>query len=543
MVIAPLGDSAVVVTFGDPTDESSLRRALAVANVVRAAALRGVLDVVTAYTSVAVFFDPARARDWAEFCAELEQCAQRASDAFPPEERLVEIPVSYGGADGPDLTDIATRAGITIEAAIALHSGADYRVRAVGFAPGFAYLSGLPKQLHTPRRATPRTRVAAGSVGIGGAQTGVYPLATPGGWNLIGRAAVGLFDVNRADPALLRTGDRVRFKAVSADELVAPEVRSGKADTPAANGVGALRIVKAGMLTTVQDGGRAGWRAAGVPLSGPADAMALRVVNLLAGNREDAAALEFTLIGPEIEFLADTVIAIGGGDFGGPPRWQPVRVRAGEKVKFGPARSGCRGYLAVAGGIAVPAVLGSRSTFLRGGFGGFQGRALQDGDVLPTAMAVRDLSAHWHIDERILPTYTSAPTIRVLRGTHAGEYPVWLTGQFTVSAKSDRMGLRLSGESLQRNNARELTSAPVVPGTVQAPPDGQPIVLLADAQTIGGYPRIAQVISVDLPLLAQLKAGDTATFREVDLAEARRLLLHREHAMGILREGLAQKIH
>ena len=305
----------------------------------------------------------------------------------------------------------------------------------------------------------------------------------------------------------------------------------------------AITVLRAGMLTTVQDLGRRGHRAAGVPLGGAMDAMALRVVNLLVGNAEDAAALEFTLTGPELVFTADTTIAMGGGDFGAVPRWQPVRVRAGERVKFGAARTGCRGYLAVAGGLDVPVVLGGRGTYLRAALGGLEGRALRDGDELRAAAVSRQMVDRWHLDERMLPAYSAAPTVRIVPGAQAGEFDGALTtAGFKVTSKSDRMGVRLIGPEMARRDARELVSATVVPGTVQVPPDGQPIVLMADAQTIGGYPQIAHVISVDLPLVAQLKPGDTLRFREVTLAVAQQLILDRARALALLREGLAQKM-
>ncbi|MEY4816968.1 MAG: hypothetical protein RLZZ162_4041 [Verrucomicrobiota bacterium] len=305
----------------------------------------------------------------------------------------------------------------------------------------------------------------------------------------------------------------------------------------------AITVIRSGMLTTVQDLGRRGHRAAGVPLGGAMDAMALRLVNLLVGNGEDAAALEFTLTGPELVFTADTTIAMGGGDFGGVPRWQPVRVRAGERVKFGAARTGCRGYLAVAGGLDVPVVLGGRGTYLRAALGGLEGRALRDGDELRAAAVSREMVGRWQIDERILPSYSAAPTVRIVRGAQAGEFDGPLTSVgFKVTSKSDRMGVRLIGPEMVRRDARELISATVAPGTVQVPPDGQPIVLMADAQTIGGYPQIAHVISVDLPLVAQLKPGDTLRFREVTLQAAHQLILDRARALALLREGLAQKM-
>lgn len=303
-----------------------------------------------------------------------------------------------------------------------------------------------------------------------------------------------------------------------------------------------ITVIRAGMLTTVQDLGRRGYRAAGVPLGGAVDALALRLVNLLVGNAEDAAALEFTLVGPELEFSSEVMIALGGGDFGSWPLWQPVRVRAGERVKLGAARTGCRGYLAIAGGFDVPVVLGSRGTYLRAKLGGWEGRALRDGDVLRASEISRPVLGRWHIDERILPVYSAAVTVRCVRGAQADEFgETFTTTEFKVTAKSDRMGARLSGPVVTRNVAHELVSTTVVPGTVQVPPDGQPIVLLADAQTIGGYPQIAHVLTVDLPLVAQLRPGDTVRFREVTLAEAHESMRTRERAMAMLREGLAQK--
>ncbi len=315
-----------------------------------------------------------------------------------------------------------------------------------------------------------------------------------------------------------------------------------------------IKILRGGMLTTVQDLGRRGRRAAGVPWSGAMDAFALRIANALVGNADDAAALEVTLTGPEVEFSADGTIAIGGAECEGLPAWKPIGVRAGERVKFGECRNGCRAYLAVAGGIEVEPVLGSRSTFLRGGFGGFEGRALREGDVLRAGTAawtaasaaipeMTTATGNWRIDPRILPAYSAAPTVRVLRGAQAGEFgPEFFAREFKVSAQSDRMGLRLAGEALGRSSSDELVSSAVLPGVVQVPPDGQPLVLMADAQTIGGYPQIATVIGVDLPLVAQLRPGDAIRFCEVTREEAQRLARLRERNFRMLHEGLAQKL-
>ncbi len=549
MTLLPLGDSAVTVVFGALNDEGMAARVRAFAAEIRRHPPHGVIDVVPAFASVTVFYDIARIIDFGRLCADLEAAGERAEAAvITGTTRHIEIPVAYGGEFGPDLETVATQTGLRAAEITALHAGAEYLVHAIGFAPGFPYLGGLPARLTVPRRTTPRPRVPAGSVGIGGAQTGIYSIETPGGWNLIGRTPLRLFDPARADPALLHPGDHVRFRAIAPEEfehtfvaqqtvLRANASREGRDDVPTG-----IQVLRAGMYTTVQDIGRSTCRSAGVAVGGAVDAFALRLANLLVGNPETAAGLEFTLVGPELTFLHDTLIAAGGADFG-VPRWRPLRITAGTRLNFGPVAKGCRGYIAVAGGIAVAAVLGSRGTHVRAGFGGFEGRPLRDGDLIPVPDIVPRVSGHWRIDERILPGYSNAPELRVVAGAQRSEFSAELSGlDFKVSPHSDRMGLRLAGPVLQRDTRDDLLSSAVAPGTIQVPPDGQPIVLLADAQTIGGYPQIAHVISVDMPILGQLRPGDTVRFREVALAEAHGLVLTREHALAMLREGLAQKL-
>ena len=570
MLFAPLGDSAVTVTVAGRTHDDTLAAVSGLAAELRNAGIPGITDVVPAYETVTLFYEPRRwtgetGRSYEKICAAIRSVAEKFAGSAHQQlagavgaVRCVEIPVNYGAVDGPDLGGVAAHAGLTESEVIAQHSGVEYRVQAIGFAPGFPYLSGLPAALATPRRSTPRTSLPAGSVGIGGAQTGIYPLSSPGGWNLIGRTAVKLFDPSRAEPALLRVGDRVKFRAAptSAAESTALSGVSGiSASVPALNGEchlisdipsgergDGMRVINAGMLTTVQDLGRVGYRAAGVPLSGAMDAVALRLANLLVGNAEDAAGLEFTLIGPEIEFRTDTLIALTGAKFPGCPAARVVRVVAGQRIKFGAATKGCRGYLAIAGGVSVPPVLGSRSTFARAALGGIEGRALRAGDSVPINAVQRSVADHWWLDERFFPSYSSAPTVRVVAGAHGMAYgDEWLNSEYSVTPQSDRMGLRLNGPALARGGGGDLRSSAVTPGTIQLPPDGQPIVLMADAQTIGGYPQLAHAIDVDLPLLAQLRPGDRVRFQRVPLAEAHQLMSAREHTLALLREGLAEK--
>ena len=225
MKLEPLGDSAVVATLGSEIDTATLGSVRALAEALVAARATGIVDVVPAYATVTAFYDPLQFADpggdaYGAVCRVIESCAARGPRAGPaPDARQVEIPVCYGGSCGPDLEWVAARCALKPEEVVALHSGGDYLVHAIGFAPGFPYLGGLPPALHTPRRDTPRARVLAGSVGIGGAQTGVYPIASPGGWQLIGLTPLALFRPGEDPAALLRPGDRIKFRVITASEF------------------------------------------------------------------------------------------------------------------------------------------------------------------------------------------------------------------------------------------------------------------------------------------------------------------------------------
>lgn len=217
-----MGDAAVVLELGQAIDEATLARVGSVARALAAHRPAWVTDIVPAFGSVTVFYDPRKVGSYVELVAALQQLAAPAEQAYPASVfRVVEIPVCYGGEFGPDLGVVAAHTGLTPEEVIKLHSEAEYRVHAIGFSPGFPYLGGLPPRLNTPRRDTPRSAVPAGSVGIGSAQTGVYPVASPGGWNLIGRTPRALFRLHKSPPALLLIGDRVKFRPITPGEFAA----------------------------------------------------------------------------------------------------------------------------------------------------------------------------------------------------------------------------------------------------------------------------------------------------------------------------------
>lgn len=222
MTIIPLGDSAVVITVGTGCDAGLLGRVRALASELERDLPRGATHVVPAFATITVFYEVGRIREFGDFCAEIEHRVSRADATFAMgDARMVEVPVCYGGEFGPDLAEVAEAHGLDSAEVVALHSGGSYVVQAIGFAPGFGYLGGLVARLHTPRRATPRTLVHAGSVGIGGVLTAVYPLASPGGWNIIGRTPLRMFDPARDEPAVLRAGDHVRFRKITEEEFAA----------------------------------------------------------------------------------------------------------------------------------------------------------------------------------------------------------------------------------------------------------------------------------------------------------------------------------
>ncbi len=541
-VIEALGDAALAVRWGDAIDADLNRSVHAAAARLRQGAPAWLLDVVPAYASLAVYFDGAAVSptDVGAFVAARIGTGGETAQPASPGRPVVAIPVRYGGDDGPDLDDLAARCGQSPEAVIAAHAGGDYTVAMLGFSPGFPYLLGLDPALAAPRLATPRTLVPAGSVGIGGAQTGIYPDAGPGGWRLIGRTPLALFDPARDPPSLLQPGDRVRFESVAAWPDDRPPTRVAAA--PAGP---VIDVIAPGLQTTVQDRGRSGHRHLGVGIAGALDAYSARVANRLAGADDDAALLEIALVGPRLRFGAATRIAITGADIEariGPhvvPGWRPVDVAAGSELVFGACRRGTRAYLAIAGGIGVPRVLGSTSTDLRGGFGGWHGRALRAGDALPffdaaslaagrrgddAATPDAPRIARWWLDPTPDLDFDDARTIRVLPGRDAtSPSDALCTTRWRVDARADRQGLRLDGAPLVPATHGERVSAPVAPGTVQLPPDGRPIVLLGEAQTIGGYPVIAHVIAADLPRLVQRRAGERVRFEPVDAGTATRI--------------------
>ncbi|MFD4959712.1 5-oxoprolinase/urea amidolyase family protein [Microbacterium sp. NPDC058389] len=500
----PMGERAFLVEV-DGLDE-----VLAVHAALAASRPDGVTDLVPAARTVLVRVDPrllpvAAAHAWALRTATESQPGDAAAGP------LVELDIAY---DGADLDDTARLLGTTPDALVRRHAEAQWRVAFTGFAPGFGYLVSDEWPYVVPRLESPRTRVPAGSVGLAGAFSGAYPRDTPGGWRLIGTTGAPLFDPAAASPALLAPGTRVRFRPVA---VVTPRPGGG-ADAAAPTSRRGLRIVEPGLLSTIQDLGRAGAASVGVAVSGALDRTALRTADRLLGNPEGTAAIEVTMGGWRAVAETDLWVAVTGA-------WGRVRLDgreidpyeahawpAGAELHLDWFTHGARAYVAVRGGVDAPPVLGSRATDLLAGLGPAALRAgdrVPVGPAPPTPIPVAPPNA-WgapHDDELELALAPGPRADWFAPGTALFD-AVW-----TVTGDADRVGVRLDGPELVRTRTGELPSEGMVPGALQVPPSGRPTILLADGPVTGGYPVVAVVADASLDLVAQARPGTRIRFR------------------------------
>ncbi|WP_402469548.1 5-oxoprolinase subunit B/C family protein [Isoptericola aurantiacus] len=524
------GADALLVEVADLVAATALHRSLTDAPV------PGVRQPVPGARTVLVPFDP-----WVvaapALAVTLRERALAAASGTGGAGRLVEVPTVY---DGEDLDDVAAHLGWSPAEVVRRHTGSAWTVGFVGFAPGFGYLVGDDPDLVVPRRDTPRTRVPAGAVALAGEYSGVYPRPSPGGWQLVGRTDVVTWDPARESPALWVPGDRVRFTAVreqvravgalgSSDPDRQPELPS---ESGAAERTG-LVVIEPGPLTLVQDLGRPGHADLGVATSGAADPRSLRAANRAVGNPTGSAAVE-TLGGLRLRARGRAVVAVTGAlvpvhvvpDDGGPARQQalgrPFALAEGDELSVGAPEHGLRGYVALRGGVDVPHELGSRSADVLAGLGPGPlrtGAALPPGPPPSDAVATDDVGAP---DPGSLPAPGDVVELRLVLGPRQDWFTpdalhLLATQEWEVTARSNRVGLRLSGRTpLARTDAAaraELPSEGVVTGALQVPPDGQPVLFLADHPLTGGYPVVAAVPTSDLWLAGQAPPGARLRFR------------------------------
>ena len=450
----------------------------------------------------------------------------------------VEIPVCYDPELGPDVAGVGERIGVAADDVADLHAMGEYTADFLGFSPGFAYLSGLPAAMHVPRRGSPRARVEPGSVAIAGARCAVYPSATPGGWNIIGRTPLRLFDAHREPACLIPPLARVRFRRIDRGTFEAMLGLDVVERPPPRTGGNGLVIESAGALSHVQDLGRSNLGVFGIPRGGPMDACGQRWANAAAGNGASAATIEF--IGAGLSFAAakDCRIGLSPGVTTVVERKgtgvceqtvSMVELCRGDRLSVRGVGSRC-GYVSARGGFDVPMVLGSRSTAMRAGFGGFGGRGLVKGDCVAILTDGAD-GADGPGGGRIgaMKCLDGRQVIRMTTGFHAWLFGARLFNEgalarfvatiFRVSASSDRAGLRLEGPAFSHGHA-QLGSEPTTAGAVQLPPDGLPIILGPDGPVTGGYPVIGVVIEADLARVGRLKPGEYVRFEVVSLDDA-----------------------
>ena len=496
--------SGFYVRFGETLEPALNRRIHALTTRLLENLLPGVTDLIPGYTTLYVEYDArtlseARVRGWVEARRE---GLEPVSD-FSPERAAVELPAVY---DGEDLPEIAQRTGLSVEDVVAKHAAPRYDVYALGFTPGFAFMGEVDPALRLPRRPSPRARVPAHSVAMANHQTGVYPTPSPGGWNLLGRTLVRLYDPHRDTPFLLEPGDRVRFIPAQGEppgEFAPLELLPENPTYPF------LRVLEPGLLDLVVDEGRFMGGRYGLSRSGPLDARSAGLANALVGNPRGTL-LELNLRGGTFEALTKGVVAFAGWGMVPVVNGQELKpfgsfgLEPGDVLSFKTIPHGSRGYLALAGGLESGRFWGSASADVRGKLG----RPLEAGDVLGVA-EVRTPRPGFSFMPYM--AFRDPTVLRLLPGPQASAEALTAlyNGTFSVGS-ADRMGVRLEGP---RVPGGDILSEAVPLGAVQVTSQGDPIVLLNDRGTLGGYAKPARLHPADLPKAAQLRPGSKIEFR------------------------------
>lgn len=507
------------------------REAQTLARAVRAERPPGVVDVVPAADSVGLLVD----EDVISVTAVLELAAGLPGDDGAGAGRHVELEVCF---DGSDLDGVAEHAGLSVSEVVSQLARTPLSVGWLGFMPGFPYLVGLGEPLASvPRLARPRPRLSAGSFALAGGYAGIYPMATPGGWNVLGRTAIQLFDAAGADPATLAPFDVVRIRPVDSLAPAQPPERP----PIAACGPRRLRVLEGGVRDLVQDRGRVGVAHLGVPPAGPADALRHRIANIAVGNPETSGVLEITLAGPTLQFGCDAFVALVGHcplriDGRAMPPSSVQFVEQGQIVSIGAVAGSLHAYLGVSGGIEIPTVLGSRSTDATSGLWPGPVRA---GDELDLGRSGR-ARGRWHEPPACDGVLRVVAGPDGAGGSAATAALAWLLSvPYAVAQESDRVGTRLIPIGTEGPRSTEpsialpvVASRATVTGAVQLPPDGCPIVLGPDHGTIGGYPVVAVVSGASLLHCGQLRPGDVVRFEQAATARASEGASGRASVMG-----------
>ena len=550
--LLPVGDIGLSVEFGLEITPEANAAVTSLDRSIAAAEIDGIVETVPSFRSLLIVFEPAVVTR-ATLATQLRSLLADLGSRPAPPSRTWIVPVVYEPPFGEDIAEVAALLRKSEREVVAAHTGAEFRVYMLGFQPGLPNLGGLPEGLQISRRLTPRPPVPAGSVIIGGAQGAIMPLSSPTGFYMLGRTPVRVFDHRRREPALFRPGDRIRFRAIPPDEYAQPPRRSRgvrrsnrrrHARPRSLMADATLQAIGPAPFTTVQDQGRIGWRRYGVTGAGVMDLESHAIANALVGNPLEAATIEFAHGGGEWAARGRPIrVAVAGGSFAATingraiPPFTSATLRDGERLRIGGAKDAVWGYLAVSGGIGVPQTLGSRATYARGGLGGLEGRHLAAGDVLPVSGEA--VGRGQYALRR--PNADPDEPVRVVLGPQDDYFAreaieLFTSAPFEVTWQADRMGYRLAGPPLRHARGFNIVSDGILPGSIQVPGNGLPIVLLRDAQTTGGYPKIATVVTADLGRVAQKRPTSNVRFRAVSPDEAQ--LLRREFICRVQATGV-----
>lgn len=548
--ILAAGDSSVLIKFGDEISEEINRIVNEFNKLLIAYNHRAIIDTIPSYCALLVIYKP-ELIGYEELIEILNYLAHNLNSGLVKEREVVEIPVLYGGEKGIDINTVASSNSLSIEDVVLLHSEPEYLIYMLGFTPGFPYLGGMNKKISTPRLEIPRVKIKAGSVGIAAEQTGIYPINSPGGWQIIGQTPIELFNINRKDPVLLKSGQYIKFKPISEKEFIEIKAKNERdkllylnEDESGYKNKKGFIVRHPGFLTTIQDMGRYGYQAFGVSVSGSMDTYSMSIANILVDNDVNEAVIEATILGPTIEFMEDNIIAITGANLMPQINGKDIGLNTaiicqkGDILSFKGLKSGNRAYIAFAGGLSVPEVMGSKSTYIKANIGGYRGRKLEKNDEVAFEnpkvnipnFPHRKVSVKERIRDRLNEEFPLK--LRVIMGPQDNLFTdngikIFLNSIYTVSNEFDRMGCRLEGKKIQHIKDGNIISDGIAFGAIQVPSHGTPIIMLADRQTVGGYAKIANVISVDLAKLAQAKPGDKIVFEKISIEEAHNLYLKR----------------
>ncbi len=497
-----------------------------------------IIETVPTYCSVTVFFDEKLCNH--NFPKKIAEKILKGSLSFREEKkeknRTIKIPVCYEDEEfAPDLEKISTQTGLSKKEIIELHSSTEYLIYMLGFLPGFPYLGGIDERLEIPRLETPRKKIQAGSVAVGGKQTGLYPVESPGGWLIIGRTPLKVFDAERNPSFLYESGDKIRFVPVSRNhfdnfnENLWLNENTTKIDvieekTRFVCGSG-IRIIDPGLNTTVQDMGIFGFQKYGIGQCGAMDELSFKMANMLCGNLETVACLETTLSGPEIQFILPCDFAITGAVFENAnlddkhiEMNRVYHAGKGSVLKCGYSSYGLRSYIAFSGGVLVHKKFGSSSTNTKIRTGGYKGRKLMSGDEIA-------IGKNKNNEMRLKENYEMNPffiqkeeivSLQCVRSSQTDFFTqdiisAFMNNIYTVTPDSDRMGIRFSGKSLACGKT-DIISDAVPFGAVQITSEGLPVVMASDRQTTGGYAKIACVTKKSMCKLSQAVPGTKVQF-------------------------------